>query len=567
MKRWSLRARLAALVLGATLVTAVLGAAGLWSNQRVATAMRGLQEHRLLALERLDHVGRRLERQRATVLATLAATNDVQVEALETQVTKDANDLPAILAALRPHLGDPQAQEFLDRLAATLAKSRDEGLKRVLERLRKGQFIEADVESQARYRPQVENASRALDALIALQVQLAERDYLEAERIVAAQTWATGIAIVLALVVGIVLARLIARGLQRVLGTHEHALADGAREFSEGRLDHRIAVARGDDSSVAAHLNRMGAGFFSLVEGVAAGAQRVADTSEHLADSARELSHRTASEAASLEQTAASMQELATTVQQNSERAAHARELAVAAAATAARGGEAAHAAVEAMRGVSESSQKIGEIVGLINGIAFQTNILALNAAVEAARAGEQGRGFAVVASEVRALSQRSADAACDIRKLIDESMARIEESRRQVENAGARIGDIVETTRASTEVVSEIASATREQAGGIAQINRALEQLEDVTQRNAALAQGSASRADEMAALADSLVQAVARFELGGLAGADAGDQPLEGAPVDALERQARELLNPAADRGQRIEKRGAPLLVASGD
>jgi methyl-accepting chemotaxis protein len=546
MKRWSLRARLAALVLGATLVTALLGAASLWANQRVAAAMRGLQEHRLLALERLDHVGRRLERQRATVLATLAATNDVQVEALEVQVAKDASELPAILAALRPHLGDPQAQEAIDRLAAALAKSRDEGLKRVLERLRKGQFVEADVESQARYRPQVENASRALDTLIALQVQLAERDYLDAERLVVTQTWATGVAIVLALAVGIVLARLIARGLQNVLGTDEHLLAHGARQFAEGRLDHRIEVAPGDASSVAAHLNHMGAGFRSLVAGVAADARRVAGTSEHLPDSGRELSHRTAGEAASLEQTAASMQELATTVQQNSERAAHARELAVAAAATAARGREAAHAAVEAMRGVSESSRKIGEIVGLINGIAFQTNILALNAAVEAARAGEQGRGFAVVAAEVRALSQRSADAARDIRKLIDESMARTEESRRQVENAGARIGDIVETTHASTQVVAEIASATQEQAGGITQINRALEQLEDVTQRNAALAQGSAASADEMAALADSLVQAVARFELGSLPAFEPAEHPRKGTPVGAFEQPAAELLDP---------------------
>ncbi len=516
MRQWSLRTRLIALVIGATLVTTAIGALALWANDRVADRMGALQERRMKGLVSLDIVGRGLERQRATVLATLAATNELMVEALEKQAAVDATRMPAALATLRQRAADDEERKLLDALGAAIAKSREGGLRAVLGLLQKGQFIEADVAAQSLYRPQVDAATRALDEVISAQVRLAEADYREAAAFVEWQALLTLVAISVALVLGMILAKLIAKALQGVLGAHEVELASGARHFAEGRLDHRIDLFPGDNSSVASSLNQMGEGFSSLVAGVAAGAERVADGSERLSNASRDLSTRTGSQAASLEQTAAAMEQLAVTVRQNSERAVRARALATDAAQTAAQGGEAVRAAVGTMRGVSESSQRIGEIVAVIDGIAFQTNILALNAAVEAARAGEHGRGFAVVAAEVRALSQRSSGAAREIRTLIDASVGRIEEGRRLVEHAGATIEDIVTTTRNSTQIVADIAAASEEQAAGILQVNRALLHLEGVTQGNASLAGDTAAQAHEMAALAEGLVEAVGRFSPG---------------------------------------------------
>ncbi len=513
MKQWPLRARLTVLVLGATLVTALVGAVALWANDRVAVRMGALQERRLDALVRLDVVGRRLERQRADVLATLAATNDVMVEALLKQVALDANELPEVIALLRGRADDAVEQQGLDALGAALARSRGDGLAAVLDRLAKGQFIEADVASQSRYRPQMDVASRALDEVIALQVRLADEQYREVAQFVRWQALATLGAIGVALIGGLLLAGMATRALKRLLGTDETTLALAARGFADGQLDQRIELARADQTSVASSLNRMGEAVSRLATSVADGAQRVCGSSERLADASRDLSERTSEEAASLEQTLAAMQQLGATVRQNSERAAHAREICAASAATAHEGSDAVSAAVATMREVSTSSRRVAEIVATIDAIAFQTNILALNAAVEAARAGESGRGFAVVAAEVRALSQRSAAAAREIRTLIGDTTGRIDEGRRQVEAAGRIMESMVESARDSTRIAGEIASASHEQSTGILQANRALEQLEGVTQRNAQLAGSAATQAAEMATLADELVDSAARF------------------------------------------------------
>jgi methyl-accepting chemotaxis protein len=230
-----------------------------------------------------------------------------------------------------------------------------------------------------------------------------------------------------------------------------------------------------------------------------------------------DLSSRTEEQASSLEETASSMEELTSTVKQNADNARQANQLAVSASEVAGKGGMVVAQVVDTMGSINESSQKIVDIISVIDGIAFQTNILALNAAVEAARAGEQGRGFAVVAAEVRTLAQRSAGAVKEIKSLIDDSVEKVDAGARLVNQAGATMDDIVESIRRVTDIISEITAASQEQTAGIEQINQAITQMDQVTQQNASLVEEAAAAAEAMQNQAGRLTQAVGAFKLDG--------------------------------------------------
>jgi methyl-accepting chemotaxis protein len=252
------------------------------------------------------------------------------------------------------------------------------------------------------------------------------------------------------------------------------------------------------------------------------------------------LSQRTEEQASSLRQTTLSMKELTETVKQNAENAGQARELAQAASQVAATGGEVVGEVVQTMFSINESSKQIADIISVIDGIAFQTNILALNAAVEAARAGEQGRGFAVVASEVRTLAQRSAAAAKEIKELITTSVGNVQDGTRLVEKAGMTMEEIVRSVERVTQIVAEISTASRHQSSGIEEVNRAVSQMDAVTQQNAALVEEAAAAAESMQQQAQSLRDAVAAFSLGE-AGAEASAPPAASAAQRAEPPQLR--------------------------
>ncbi|ADX45560.1 methyl-accepting chemotaxis sensory transducer [Paracidovorax avenae ATCC 19860] len=256
-------------------------------------------------------------------------------------------------------------------------------------------------------------------------------------------------------------------------------------------------------------------GLSQVVGGVRANAESVATASAEIEQGNIDLSSRTEEQASALEQTAASMEELGSTVRQNSDNARQASALAQDAASAAARSGEAVGTMVGTMRSIDEASRRIADIIGLIDGIAFQTNILALNAAVEAARAGEQGRGFAVVAGEVRSLAQRSAAAAKDIKELIATSTHRVQDGSQQAEQAGSAVQAAMELIQKVASIVSEISIATREQSDGVAQVGEAVTQMDQATQQNAALVEESAAAASSLKAQADQLVGAVSVFRL----------------------------------------------------
>jgi methyl-accepting chemotaxis protein len=265
-------------------------------------------------------------------------------------------------------------------------------------------------------------------------------------------------------------------------------------------------------------LKEMQAGLVQVVATVRHGSEGVATASAEIAQGNHDLSSRTESQASALEQTAASMEELGAQVKQNADSARQANQLALNASAVAVQGGEVVGLVVQTMQGINESSRRISDIISVIDGIAFQTNILALNAAVEAARAGDQGRGFAVVASEVRSLAGRSAEAAKEIKTLIGASVERVEHGSALVDQAGVTMTEVVASIRRVTDIMGEIAAASGEQAAGVAQVGEAVTQMDQVTQQNAALVEQMAAAASSLKAQANDLVQAVSVFKLNAL-------------------------------------------------
>jgi methyl-accepting chemotaxis protein len=289
-----------------------------------------------------------------------------------------------------------------------------------------------------------------------------------------------------------------------------------ADQMAEGDLTAQIKPFGSEETvKLLSALQRMQVSFTNIVRSVKSNAESVATSSAEIAHGNNDLSARTEQQASGLQETAASMEELGSTVKQNADSARQANQLAMSASSVAIQGGEVVGQVVETMKGINESSRKISDIISVIDGIAFQTNILALNAAVEAARAGEQGRGFAVVASEVRSLAGRSADAAKEIKSLINASVERVEQGTALVDQAGTTMTEVVSSIRRVTDIMGEISAASNEQASGVAQVGEAVTQMDQATQQNAALVEEMAAAASSLKNQANDLVQVVAVFKL----------------------------------------------------
>ncbi|WP_343653226.1 methyl-accepting chemotaxis protein [Herbaspirillum sp.] len=310
------------------------------------------------------------------------------------------------------------------------------------------------------------------------------------------------------LLLGVFITRSITRPLNRAVQV--------AQTVAAGDLTSEIKVESRDETGLLLQaLKDMNASLTKIVAEVRSGTDTIATASSEIATGNLDLSARTEEQASSLEETASSMEELTSTVKQNADNAKQANQFAVSASEVAEKGGAVVSQVVETMASITESSKKIVDIIAVIDGIAFQTNILALNAAVEAARAGEQGRGFAVVASEVRSLAQRSATAAKEIKGLIDNSVEKVDAGSTLVTEAGATMQDIVESVRRVTDIIGEITSASQEQTTGIEQINEAITQMDDVTQKNAALVEEAAAASQSLQDQASILMQTVSVFKL----------------------------------------------------
>jgi methyl-accepting chemotaxis protein len=348
--------------------------------------------------------------------------------------------------------------------------------------------------------------------------------------------------VVLAALLALAVARAIARPLNQAL--------EVAKTVASGDLTSRIEVTSRDETGqLLQALAGMNQGLASLVGTVRGDAETIATASSQIAAGNQDLSSRTEQQASSLEETASSMEELTGTVKQNADNARQANGLASSASEVARKGGAMVAQVVGTMGAINESARKIVDIIGVIDGIAFQTNILALNAAVEAARAGEQGRGFAVVAAEVRNLAQRSAAAAKDIKGLIVDSVEKTALGSKLVDQAGATMNEIVTSIERVTAIMAEITAASQEQSAGIEQVNQAIAQMDQVTQQNAALVEEAAAAAESMQERAGALVQTVSTFRL-----ADNGGRPA------AAPRAARPAPTPAAAAPVRLVAHAAP-------
>ncbi|WP_308495545.1 methyl-accepting chemotaxis protein [Duganella guangzhouensis] len=453
----------------------------------------------------------------ARVSRSVVLLNDVAAIRSELEkVTKARAVYNAAVEQLAKMPATPKGVEIRDRIAAQAKTVRPLNDK-VFELSLLNQDAEATELLMKQAGPATQVWQEAMDEYAALQKATNETDAAEARS--AYQSARTLMLVLsgLAIVAGAVAAVTIARGLLRQLGGEPDYAAAIAGRIAAGDLTVQVDTASNDQHSMLHAMKQMRDALASIVAEVRTGTETIASASTQIASGNQDLSARTEQQASSLEETASSMEELTSAVRANNDNARQANQLARSASEVAQQGGATVSQVVDTMGAINESSRKIVDIISVIDGIAFQTNILALNAAVEAARAGEQGRGFAVVASEVRTLAQRSASAAKEIKELIGDSVEKVEAGSKLVAQAGQTMEQVVASVQRVTDIMGDISTAGDEQSAGIEQINQAVSEMDTVTQQNAALVEEAAAAAEAMQNQAANLERVVSIFRLDG--------------------------------------------------
>ncbi|WP_431260898.1 methyl-accepting chemotaxis protein [Roseateles chitinivorans] len=513
---WRLSTQLTVSFVMLVALCALVGGMGLLQLNRVHDSTTEIAEDWLPSIQNMAAIRVKANQIRRMEPDHLLSDDKQEMAQIERNIAHARKELADAEKAYQPYITNDEER----RLYAEVVAARDAYFAAQERLLHLSRSDGTDAEAKAFFRADSRNSFntwvKAIERSADYNAAGSEQSRLDAQKSYAAgHGWSLSLTLV-SVAVAVGLALLLLGHVRRQLGGDPAEAARLVRQVAEGDLSGEIRVRPGDTRSLIAALKAMQTGLRQVVGGVREGSESVASASGQIAMGNHDLSQRTEEQASALEQTAATMTELGETVLQTSENAQQADRLARSASEVAQRGGAVVSQFVETMRGIDESSRRIADIIGTIDGIAFQTNILALNAAVEAARAGEHGKGFAVVASEVRALAGRSAEAAKEIKSLIAASVERVEQGTGQVEQAGATMTEIVAAIGRVTDVVGEISSATREQSQGVSQVGEAVNQMDQVTQQNAALVEESAAAAESLRQQAQALVASVAKFRLG---------------------------------------------------
>jgi methyl-accepting chemotaxis protein len=521
-----------------------IGALGLSGIGKSNDALKTVYEDRVVHLELLGEMSYLVQRNRVLVMDMLLLPEPAHVEKRNQELRDNIDKITKIKDSYLAAALSPEETKLSETFGQARKAYVQEGLIPVADAMLAGKLDAALAIYKEKVSSLAPATAESAQKLNQLQLEIAKQEYDAAvarygtTRVVSMA--AIGAGVLFAFVFGLTLVR----GIGRQLGGEPGEAAELARSVAAGDLSLRVDLKAGDTSSMMAQLSAMQVSLAQVVGKVRQGAEGVATASAEIAQGNHDLSARTESQASALEETAASMEQLSATVKQNADSARQANQLAQNASSVAIKGGEVVAQVVDTMKGIDDSSRRISDIIGVIDGIAFQTNILALNAAVEAARAGEQGRGFAVVASEVRSLAGRSAEAAKEIKSLINASVERVGQGTALVDQAGATMTEVVRSIRRVTDLVGEISAASSEQATGVEQVGEAVMQMDQVTQQNAALVEEMAAAASSLKSQAQDLVGTVAVFKLAQAQGGQAsntrqvtssasGSAPKQAAPI----------------------------------
>jgi methyl-accepting chemotaxis protein len=489
-----------------------IGGVGLFGISQSNDALKTVYEDRTVALGQITDIQSILLRNRLRLDAALISPTPEVIKQGISDIETGMVEITKVWEAYMATFLTPEEAAIAKTFSENRAKFFQEGLKPAVEAFKAGNLDEAKRLELGPVFTLYGPVRKGIEDLAKLQLEVAKAEYDAA----VARYNTLRIVFIGAIVAGMLFAVLFSLSLVRGISRALRQAVDASNAVAHGDLTYPIRVEGKDEvAQLLTSLSTMQQSLAKVVGEVRQGTDTIATASSQIAAGNMDLSSRTEEQASSLEETAASMEELTSTVKQNADNARQANQLAESASGVAVKGGQVVSQVVDTMSAINSSSKKIVDIIGVIDGIAFQTNILALNAAVEAARAGEQGRGFAVVAAEVRNLAQRSAAAAKEIKTLIGDSVNKVEEGSKQVLEAGKTMDEIVTSVKRVTDIMAEITVASREQTSGIEQINQAITQMDQVTQQNAALVEEAAAAAASLQEQASGLSQVVSVFKL----------------------------------------------------
>jgi len=491
----------------------IVGGIGLYGTDQTKDGLRTVYEDRAVPLGQLAQIQANLLENRLSLTNAIASFTPEEVKRVSTDIEKTLADTGKLWSEFMATNLTVKEKQLASTFEADRARFMKEALQPTLAALQAGDYDKAKALNDTVVRPGYNPLREGISALVTLQLDEAKAEFQAANsRYNSMRALSIG-SIVFGIAFGVLFGLTVMRNISRSLKD----AVEAADAVAQGDLSRSIPVHGKDELSLLLRsLAAMQQSLAQVVQRVRHGSESVSLASAEIAQGNQDLSGRTESQASALEETAASMEQLGSTVRQNADNARAANQLAQSASTVAVQGGQVVAQVVDTMKGINDSSKKIADIISVIDGIAFQTNILALNAAVEAARAGEQGRGFAVVASEVRSLAGRSAEAAKEIKGLITDSVNRVEAGSALVDQAGITMQEVVGSIRRVTDIVGEISAASSEQSAGVSQVGEAVTQMDQATQQNAALVEEMAAAANSLSSQAAELVSTVAVFKLG---------------------------------------------------